>query len=190
MSLRSSVKSIALTIILLAISIANPDSILACSCQCIEPRTVLQKLAKSDAVFLGKIVNVVDTSNIVDFYNNKSQIDVTFQVSKTWKGSNYRVLTVHNNYTACCGDYRFGRSDINHEYLIYAVNSNNGLSVGSCGGALLLTDVKADLQVLGLGKIPSIDHPNFLTDLRQFLPWIGMGIVLCGIIIVRLKMNR
>jgi hypothetical protein len=189
MSLRSIIKSIALTIILLAMSIANPEPILACSCKCIDPGTVLQRLDSANTVFLGKVVNVVETSNVVDFYNNESKIDVTFQVAKTWKGYNYRILTLHNQ-TGCCGDYPFNQRDINREYLIYAASSNDRLSAGMCGSTRPLIEVQSDLQTLGVGRIPSVDRPSFFTDLRHFLPWIGIGIVLCGIMIVRLKMNR
>jgi hypothetical protein len=189
MSFRGSVKSIVLIIILLVMSVANPAPILACSCKCRDPGTVLQRFDRSNTVFLGKVVNVIEISKGMDFYNSESQIDVIFQVSKTWKGSNYRMLTLHN-HTGCCGDYPFDRSDINREYLIYAVSSDDRLSVGPCGDVRPLTDAKADLQALGVGRIPSLDPPILLTDLRYFLPWIGIGIVLCGIMVVRFKMNR
>ncbi len=188
MAFRSIIRSIAITIILLGMSIASPEPILACSCTC-DPGTVLQRLDRANTVFLGKVINVVETSNVLDLYNNESKVDVTFKVSKTWKGSNYRILTLHN-HSGCCGDYPFSQRDINREYLIYAYSSNDRLSAGMCGSTRPLTEVQSDLQTLGVGRIPSLDRLDFLADLQQFLPWLGMGIVFCGITIVRLKMKR
>jgi Tissue inhibitor of metalloproteinase len=190
MSLRSSVKLIILTILLLFSFSANPEPILACTCECKDPGTVLQRLDKSHTVFAGKVVNVVEISKGIDFYNDEHQIDVTFQVSKVWKGSKDKILTI-SNHTGCCGDYPFDQNDLEREYLIYAGSNSDGrLFAGSCGNTQLLVDVQADVAILGSGQIPSIEPQTLFADSDWFLPWIGIGIVSLGIIAIRLKISE
>lgn len=190
MSLRSSVKLIILTILLLFSFSANPEPILACTCECKDPGTVLQRLDKSHTVFAGKVVNVVEISRGMDFYNDERRIDVTFQVSKVWKGAKDKILTISNR-TGCCGDYSFNQNDLESEYLIYAGSNSDGrLFAGICGNTQLLVDVQADVAILGSGQIPSIEPQTLFADSDWFLPWIGIGIVSLGIIAIRLKISK
>ncbi|MFQ5731150.1 MAG: hypothetical protein ACE5KM_04245 [Planctomycetaceae bacterium] len=118
------------------------------SCSCIAPPPPKTALAKSAAVFLAKVV---------DIERGKRQYEVTFEISRTWKGTRGKNVTVHTALSgAACGyGFKKGKS-----YLVYCYQAKkDGKPIGPmrtniCTRTKPLERAKADLKELGEGKKP------------------------------------
>jgi len=128
----------------------------ASACECKEPDSPLSTLAKSTAVFSGKVVEL--TKNPSDFTKT-----VKFDVHRTWKGVSEKELDV---VTAIddggCG-YNFV---IGETYLVYA-SGTDVLHTSSCGRNKLFTDAFEDLAQLGGGTIINEDTPQHKTKIEN-----------------------
>ena len=83
-------KIILLTLIIINLFLVNNALVNACSC--ISPALPKESLEKSTAVFAGKIIDVDVPRGIV--ISTADPVKVTFEVSKVWKGSDYKTLVV------------------------------------------------------------------------------------------------
>ncbi|AOE48781.1 hypothetical protein [Kangiella sediminilitoris] len=103
--------------------------VLACSCRM---GGVDEKLSKHEEVFSGVVESVkyLDDENVF----GDQKIIVTFNVTKTWKGSGQvQVLHTADNGAGCFG-YWFEEGE---EYLIYAFKQKSGkLNTMWCGGVI------------------------------------------------------
>lgn len=121
----------------------------AWSCSCIPSPPPKQALAKSAAVFAAKVV---------DIDRGERQLKVTLEISRTWKGTKGKTVTVITALSgASCGyGFKKGKS-----YLVYCHQSQKGgkptgpLYASLCSRTKPLEKAKKDLKVLGDGKKPS-----------------------------------
>ena len=124
---------------LLAVSKIPP----AFACDSNRPGSPTEELAKSTAVFSGKVLSVSR-----DGYTDK----VKFNVDKIWKGvSEKNVVVSTTTEGAMCG---FGFKE-NEKYIVYAYGEIS-LGTGLCSRTHLLTLNDPDISVLGIGKSPTL----------------------------------
>lgn len=111
-----------------------PDSVHACSCPYTTPATAYNDVT---AVFVGKMIGGTET-NVVNYGDGKEinleSGDVTFEVSKVYKGSIGKSVTISvaSNKGTSCGTYGLVR---NIEYIVWAYSydkSSGKLSTGIC----------------------------------------------------------
>jgi hypothetical protein len=134
---------IALTVLLALI----PQQVYACSCVPAGPPA--DELARSSAVFSGKV-----SSKHVPLFVLQPSIDpvqVTFNVSRVWKGPAFQTLVVHTGVDG--GSCGYGFQD-DQEYLVYAFGEEGHLRVSLCSLTKPLANAAEDLSALGEGMIP------------------------------------
>jgi hypothetical protein len=123
--------------------------IYACSCIQRGNETVAQQVGKAKnearAVFSGKVLEVIKNPG-------EYEVTVKLKVEKSWKGNVPRQITVSTaTDSAMCG-YNF---EVGQSYLIYASGTNiNNLQTNICTRTAKSLQAKADLRVLGRGRIP------------------------------------
>lgn len=128
---------------------------LANACSCL-PTTPQQSLSNSQAVFAGRVIDVIQP-NPVETQNSRrrqtsssEEIKVIFEVSKVWKGRRKpQLIVMTSNSSASCG-YSFQKGQ---EYLVYASSQASRLTTGLCSGTKLLSEASTDLAVLGQGNL-------------------------------------
>ena len=122
--------------------IFQATSAYACSCL---PRTPQQSFASAQAVFAGRVIDVVQP-------NPDSEVRVIFEVSRIWKGQKRpRIVVMTSSSSASCG-YSFQKRE---QYLVYASRQESQLETGLCSGTKPLSMAQEDLAVLGRGETPS-----------------------------------
>jgi hypothetical protein len=133
----------------LAFLLLTKGEVSACSCLAPGEETVMQQVsrAKNDAlvVFTGKVLEIVKKPG-------SSSVVVKFRAEKSWKGNVSRRINISTGEnSALCGfNFEVGKS-----YLIYAQGTNaTDLQTNICTRTAGLTNAKADLKVLGRGRIP------------------------------------
>jgi len=129
---------------LLVMAVSNS----AWACSCVPPPPPKQALAKSAAVFAGKVTDVK---------RDGFQLRVTFEVSKAWKGTKGKTVEVTTaTESAACG-YGFKKGT---SYLVYCYapkakgKKATVLSTNICTRTKTLASAKGDLKELGPGKKP------------------------------------
>lgn len=127
----------------------------AFACTCIESRLPIEELEKSTAVFTGKVIDIDVRRGIV--LSSADPVKVTFDVSETWKGPDYKVLVVTTvRYSASCG-YPFEQGE---EYIVYARGEEDKLNTGICSRTKLLAAAEEDLATLGPGTMLSAQEQD------------------------------
>jgi len=114
----------------------------AFACSCIAPGTPEQELQKSDAVFSGTVHTIDKTTN---------GYHILFDVSEIWKGisaASVEVATAQDS--AACG-FAFEKDKA---YLVYAYESEDGLSTNICTRTALLSEATNDVIALGESSTP------------------------------------
>jgi hypothetical protein len=130
----------------LAIAVATSP---AWSCKCALPPPPKQALAQSAAVFQAKVVKIEKGAR---------QFEVTFEITRTWKGTQGKSVTVvtASSGAACGCGFKAGTS-----YLVYCHQSRKDgkptgpLRASLCSRTRLLASAQEDLKELGKGKKPS-----------------------------------
>ncbi|MGI0090021.1 MAG: hypothetical protein ACREAF_06730, partial [Nitrosopumilaceae archaeon] len=118
------------------------------ACSCVAPAPPKESLEKSDAVFLGRVVEIKkDLSNIV---SSAQLIPVKFEVQRVWKGPAEKTITVSTALSSASCGYEFQEGET---YLVYAYGKES-LQTGLCTRTQLFVDVYEDLRALGAGTIP------------------------------------
>jgi hypothetical protein len=141
---------------------------LACSCERkpLAPEEPPPEPKPITSIFAGRVIKFAGKP-----LEESGARDITFQVSKVWKGSVFKTLVVYNE-TGCC---RRGETlTMGHDYIIYASGSDDQLEENN---AIKLTATTEELQQLGAGVIPSIDNPR---ELKKILLFISSIIVITG----------
>jgi hypothetical protein len=100
----------------------------ACSCR---EQTVREKFRSSDAVFVGKVIELTPVEPTKDF--PIAMYLVKFEVERSWKGARGRVVTAVADFDqpGFCGDLKLAAGG---SYLIYAPREKGRLRVlTDCG---------------------------------------------------------
>jgi hypothetical protein len=166
---------ISLVGLLLMVVFAVSPAQQAYACSCIPPAPPLESMANSDAVFSGKVMRIdADEAPIM---SSADPVKVVFDVSRVWKGAEEGAIALSTaRESASCG-YNFV---VGEEYLVYANNSETGLTTGLCNRTMPLSSAGEDLAALGEGVIPApADQPTAST-----LSWaLAAGAVLAGLVL-------
>ena len=130
------------------------------SCTCTPPVSATEELEKSDAVFTGKVLEVItDTINaentIFTFYKIK------FEISAVWKGVNSEQVVISTSMQASVCGFLFEQGI---EYIVYAFNDGTSLSTNICTRTKKLSEAQEDLNELGTPVIVNIIKPNKLPE--------------------------
>ena len=118
----------------------------AVACRCLPPPAPKVALERATAVFAGKVTAVAEKGQ---------QKQVTFEVSRSWKGiASDTVIVTTASHSATCG-YNF---EAQKEYLVYGSKGENAefLSTNICTRTRPLAQAKDDLAELGEGTA----HPR------------------------------
>ena len=170
-------KIISLSFIIVSLLFVNASIANACSCtQSASPK---ESLEQATAVFAGKVININTPDGII--LSSNDPIKVTFEVSKMWKGPDYKtlVLTTARDKTAC--GYSFKQ---NQEYIVYAYGEENKLNTGICSRTKLFASAQDDLQALGIDNLPTNSGSSFVILIISI---IGIAIVLFGLVVFLIK---
>ena len=119
----------------------------AWACTCIAPPPPQEALEASDAVFLGRVVQVRrDASDI-----NEGHLFATIEVERTWKGGIGQRVTVQTApNSAMCGFY-FQEGE---RYIVYAAEQEGALTTNICTRSKAAQQAEEDLAALGTGEPP------------------------------------
>lgn len=145
MTLQRAALAIMISAALLAVPAALDDNALACSCA--EPRPVSEVYQGSDAVFVGRAVDVRPEGR---------STAVQFKVDMAWKGvpDDTVVLRTADSGVSCGYPFEEGR-----DYLVYASGDPGHLETGLCGRTQPFDTAFSDLAYLGPGYIPELGQP-------------------------------
>ena len=128
--------------------ISTPGRSYACSC--VQPGTPSEELARSTAVFVGRVISVTRYSRDSGMVSGMDPVTVEFDVQTIWKGPDYETMYLTTaRFGGSCG-IGFGEGD---EYLVY---SPNGVTVHLCTRTRLLSEAASDLEELGEGRSPAL----------------------------------
>ena len=135
-----------IALLLLAVVFAGllvPDTSLSCSCE--TPGTSLEALALDDAVFIGRVVVIVEATD-----DESWESWIFFKLSAVWKGAFREDIAAIRTGTgwdeAHCG-YDF---EVGGEYLVYARLWGDGyLHTGICSRTNHLAAATEDVELLG-----------------------------------------
>jgi hypothetical protein len=116
-------RSFAFKSILLGSLIVFVQSASAFACKC-PPKTLAENISRADSIFLGQVSEVTEAKPWNDFV----RFQVSFQVSRTWKGKQSATLTVIDG-PACHTRFKKGGS-----YLVFAHAVGNELTTNACAG--------------------------------------------------------
>jgi len=128
------------------------------ACSCAAPGPAQNELERSDAVFKGEVIGVVDAKENSALQSSADSIAFIIKVDEIWKGINQTEVVVYTERdSASCG-FNFMEG---HEYLIYASKSEGDLRVSLCSRTTDLASA-ADIDILGKGT-----EPNEQVDIDQ-----------------------
>ena len=120
------------------------------ACTCLPPPANLslkQQVSgarqESRAVFLGKVVDVVEKPEVYE-------VSVKFLVERVWKGKLARRVTILTGRGGGDCGYRF---EVGGSYLVYAYGSTGRLGTNICQRTTRRAET-ADMKYLGKGKKP------------------------------------
>lgn len=173
-------KIILLTLIIINLFLVNISLVNACSC--IPPALPKESLEKSTAVFAGKVVDIDIPRGLV--VSSADPVKVTFDVSKVWKGPDYKTLVITTARDGATCGYSFTQGD---EYIVYTYGEGDKLSTGICSRTQLLANAQEDLEGLGEGNLPTNSASNNVPQTSNFVQILSIGgglIVLIVIIIL------
>lgn len=158
-----------------------PSSVYACSCAA--PAPVQEALTQADAVFAGKVTEIVKPRpNVLGVISSADPVDVTFDVSQIWKGIDAKQVTIVTALSsASCGS----AFDIGKDYIVYSYkNQDNFLETNICTRTKELTAASEDLASLGTG-ITLIENEQPSTKENQTITapylWISGILVFVGV---------
>ncbi|RIW34649.1 hypothetical protein D3H55_09035 [Bacillus salacetis] len=166
----------------------NPNPANACSC--IEPLSVEDELARSEAVFSGKAVKVTDKEA---GFRKSGLKRIIFEVHETWKGaSDSQILITTGSGGGDCGiEFREGE-----DYLVYARQSDmyggsGDLVTIMCDRTAKLTEAVEDMELLGEGSPPENVVDLQEKNIRTLLLWGVCGAAaVAGLVVVERKMKK
>jgi hypothetical protein len=125
-----------------------PSSIVF-ACKCRQPPAPKVALEASSAVFSGKVTNIET--------DNQGIVRITFEISRTWKGTKESSVKVSTATTSAACGYKFKKGE---SYLVYCYRSDSRgkkpgiLHTNICTRTRSLKMAVDDLKELGEGKKP------------------------------------
>lgn len=124
----------------------------AYACSCIPPPPVATAVGESSAVFAGTIVALTPPSLPT------SDIVATFSVERVWKGpTNLTQIEIRTPASSAACGLSFAPGA---KWLIYANETQDGLSAILCSRSTLYGNAQADLAELGAGTVPGSQPPT------------------------------
>ena len=105
-----------------------------------QPRSVEFPFKKSDAVFVGEVIEANDAGNFRE---------ARLRVEQSWKGVETSEVIVIAPRTIESAHYRAGE-----RYLVFASLQNGKLFTANCSRTRRIDDAAEDLKQLGAGKKP------------------------------------
>jgi len=172
---------IAVLSILLSILSLSFYSSTGYACSCLPPGTPQEELAKMDAVFKGKVLEVDEKFN--------STTKVKLSVSETWKGVNSKEVVIYTAMdSAACGVY----FEKNKEYLVYAHLEDGEYTTYLCSRTAEIPQAQSDLKELGEGTAPQDDTKPSATFSTQnaVIGTLGLALVLGACFFYRWKSTK
>jgi hypothetical protein len=162
----------AVFLILTGLNLFNQE-VYACSCVA---SNSAQKLERSDAVFLGRVIDVGETRN-----REIGKVrEYTFTVDKAWKGQITKTTTIFSNdgASASCG-FKFKN---NKSYLVYSFKGDSGdLETNLCTGNLEYQQAKSELSSLGQDIEVKMNAANE-QNIGMLILYLGSVLLVFGII--------
>lgn len=148
----------------LTVPAALNDKVFACTCA--GPKPASEVYQESDAVFVGKAVEV----------KNEDHFDIVqFDIDMAWKGvSEDVVMLMTADSGAMCG-YNFEQG---RDYLVYAHAGPKYVETGLCGRTQPFEGAFQDLAYLGPGYIPAPGQP--IVEREPGGPWMMILVVAAG----------
>jgi hypothetical protein len=133
---------LAVSILVLSVSIDVPR---AYACSCLPPGPAVRSYFNYDAVFSGRVTDVVPPEPRGNIASSADPVSVHFEIYKSYKGVSGKNITVTTApFEAICG-YNFEKGN---EYLVYADKNNSDyLSVNLCSNTSLLSESKSDVAL-------------------------------------------
>ena len=172
---------IAVLSILLSILSLSFYSSTGYACSCLPPGTPQEELAKMDAVFKGKVLEVDEKFN--------STTKVKLSVSETWKGVSSKEVVIYTAMdSAACGVY----FEKDKEYLVYAHLEDGEYTTYLCSRTAEIPQAQSDLKELGEGTAPQDDTKPFATFSTQnaVIGTLGLALVLGACFFYRWKSTK
>lgn len=152
----------------------------AFACSCAGPRPASEVYQNSDAVFVGKAIDIQSEGFLST---------VRFTVEMAWKGvsDDNIILKTASSGAACGYGFEEGR-----DYLVYAYGSPESLETGLCGRTQPFAEAYADLAYLGPGYVPTPGEPIVEREpAGPLLTVLATGVAVAGtIVFVALRKYR
>lgn len=156
------------------------------ACSCLRPAPPLESLEQSTAVFAGEVVDIKVLDGVV--VSSADPVKVTFEVSQTWKGPDYKTLVLTTaRDSASCG-YSFEEGE---EYIVYAYGESDKLTTNICSRTNILASAQDDLQELGTSSSLKISKINYTSPVfNPILVLMIVGGVIILIIVTALLVRK
>jgi len=154
--------TISLILFLVSVIFVSSNNHTAYACSCMQPLSPDEELPNYDAVFSGKVTDIVEKDPNDQVFSSIDPVFVTFDVNTVWKGDKKDTITIKTaQSSASCGFY----FEENQEYIVYASQYDSKyLEVSLCSRTGLLSDAIEDLQELSIGHLVK---PEILSPLKQ-----------------------
>jgi hypothetical protein len=161
---------VSMALLVLGLVALLPDCASACTCAEMlggQQERAVRALEQATAVFAGQVVNIRKGEPAGAW--QPATLAVSFRVSEVWKGPEQQTLQVSTaSQGPACG-YRFSEG---REYLVYAMG--RGMKVNAYGETKPLSEVRADLEVLGDGAAVGNGGSTVLSDTSGGFPPLGV----------------
>ncbi len=164
------------SLILFSFMAINTETAHACSC--VLPGPPEAELARSVAVFSGRVVKRDAPVGLV--VSSADPVEVTFEVYSVWKGPAYSTITVTTARSGASCGYAFEKGE---EYLVYADGSADSLTVSMCSRTQPLGWAEDDLAALGEGSSALAENPEN-PESFQYWPLIILSSVAAGLFLL------
>jgi hypothetical protein len=174
-SMTNTKRFILCSLILLSFMVVNTESAHACSC--VIPGAPDVELARSTAVFSGRVVARDEPGGLI--VSSADPVEVTFEVYAVWKGPAYSTITITTARSGASCGYVFEEGE---QYLVYADGSADNLTVSMCSRTQPLEWAEEDLAALGEGTTALAENPE-LPEGFQYWPIIILSIVAAGVLL-------
>lgn len=179
---QSKSKAAIFLVIVFGIAPAILDTPRAFACSCLELAPPSKAYEESDAVFAGTVENIVHETGVYR---------VHFAVERAWKGvtETPQLVTTPDNGGLCGYHFQEGI-----QYLVYA-HGKDSISTGICTRTQAVADAYEDFAYLGSGYEPTpgqpiIENTPEINEQNAFLPFIGIGAAIAGVIAFLTLRNR
>lgn len=118
-------------------------------CTCIDAPAPAVALSSANAVFLGTVSSLRETTQLLDGEDSEIPArEVTFRVHASWKGvdvADRRIVVSTGHGGGDCG-YNF---EVGVTYLVYAHGGEGGLTTSICSRTAPAKTARADFDALG-----------------------------------------